>query len=483
MSKAKFIQENGETILPITHEEAVLDNDGKNLPSKYQQKQDENLLTDAKTIVGAINELSTKGGGDGTITSVPYTEGSDLDIEQIGGGGSVGEITSDDVIVTASNNKTLSEVLNETWDWIQGNEDSIRGNGDWLQDVNDVAYANKGKIGETELATNDKTLTGAINELFQNVDNGKNLIATSIGEPLSAEDTFQAMSDDINGLLSTFKANMINNGVEVESNDKFKALIDKIATMSNNKGLDIISATELPATGKDNQICIVSEHTDSPILVTTNYNEPITDPTHLVYLGNSSSLDLILGSRVQIDNMAYYFNKVMFGDERLPSYIWSNNQWNELTKKYIPLFENQTFVNTEFSGTTGITTTSSYATLVDDSGAKVIGISGTTTAYRYFTFSKKINFTNFTKLKVTAKATTEAHTRLGIYAHSITSLTTSPQYTSSFTFTYQAGPSINAQNYTELTIDISSWKGELYLTFATDYKMSGGINIRHISLE
>ena len=93
MSKAKFIQENGETILPITHEEAVLDNDGKNLPSKYQQKQDESLLTESKTIVGAINELSTKGGGEGTITSVSYTEGSDLDIEQIGG------VTSDDVAI------------------------------------------------------------------------------------------------------------------------------------------------------------------------------------------------------------------------------------------------------------------------------------------------------------------------------------------------------------------------------------------------
>ena len=81
MSKAKFIQENGETILPITHEEAVLDSDGKNLPSKYQQKQDESLLTESKTIVGAINELSTKGGGEVTSDDVEYS-GNDMTVTE-----------------------------------------------------------------------------------------------------------------------------------------------------------------------------------------------------------------------------------------------------------------------------------------------------------------------------------------------------------------------------------------------------------------
>ena len=144
MGKAKFIQENGETILPITHEEAVLDNNGKNLPSKYQQKQDENLLTDSKTIVGAINELS-------------------------------------------NGNTTLSEEL-EAYDT-------------WVQDIENITLTNQNKIGKTELVTTNKTLTGAINELFQNVDNGKNLIATSIGNPLiTGDSTFNAMSEAILGL-------------------------------------------------------------------------------------------------------------------------------------------------------------------------------------------------------------------------------------------------------------------------------------------
>ena len=39
------------------------------------------------------------------------------------------------------------------------------------------------------------------------------------------------MSNNINGLLSTFKTNMMNNGITVNSSDRFKSLIDKIATM------------------------------------------------------------------------------------------------------------------------------------------------------------------------------------------------------------------------------------------------------------
>ena len=85
---------------------------------------------------------------------------------------------------------------------------------------------------DNDLVTESKDIVGAINELFQSANNGKELIADAIGEPLNAEDTFAAMGNDIKGLLSTFKTNMMNNGVAVESTDKFKSLIDKIATMA-----------------------------------------------------------------------------------------------------------------------------------------------------------------------------------------------------------------------------------------------------------
>ena len=103
------------------------------------------------------------------------------------------------------------------------------------------------KIGDiSQLSTEEKgSLVGAINELFQSANNGKELIADAIGEPLDASDTFSAMSNDINGLLATFKTNMMNNGITVESNDRFKSLIDKIATLADNegKGIQIVEGT------------------------------------------------------------------------------------------------------------------------------------------------------------------------------------------------------------------------------------------------
>ena len=89
---------------------------------------------------------------------------------------------------------------------------------------------------DDSLQTENKTIVGAINELFQSANNGKELIASAIGEPLNAEDTFSAMSNDINSLLSTFKTNMINSGVVVESGDRFKQLIDKIKGLTEGEG-------------------------------------------------------------------------------------------------------------------------------------------------------------------------------------------------------------------------------------------------------
>ena len=94
----------------------------------------------------------------------------------------------------------------------------------------------KDTMSINELNTNSKTVIGAINELFQNANNGKELIASAIGEPLDSNDTFSAMSNDINGLLSTFKTNMMNSGVIVESGDKFKELIEKIKGLTEGEG-------------------------------------------------------------------------------------------------------------------------------------------------------------------------------------------------------------------------------------------------------
>lgn len=69
------------------------------------------------------------------------------------------------------------------------------------------------------LETDDKTIIGAINEVFQNVSNGKQLIATAItdkGVTTSSDDTFQTMATNISKISGV-------DGVIVEINNvKYK---------------------------------------------------------------------------------------------------------------------------------------------------------------------------------------------------------------------------------------------------------------------
>ena len=97
---------------------------------------------------------------------------------------------------------------------------------------NSAVEAMSSSVGDVNmLNTENKTIVGALAEIV-----GKKEIANAIGEPLAETDKFTEMSSEINGLLSTFKTNMMNAGVVVESGDKFKALIDKIKGLTEGEG-------------------------------------------------------------------------------------------------------------------------------------------------------------------------------------------------------------------------------------------------------
>ena len=93
---------------------------------------------------------------------------------------------------------------------------------------------------KNELETSDKSdMINAINSLIvDRVDNAANMnkLANSIGTPVTGSDNVDEVCDKVNGLLSTFKTNMMNAGVVVENGDKFKALIDKIKGLTEGEG-------------------------------------------------------------------------------------------------------------------------------------------------------------------------------------------------------------------------------------------------------
>ena len=149
----------------------------------------------------------------------------------------------------------------------------------------------------------------AINELLANGGNkeelealiaeiaeGKELIANAVGEPLTAEESFDEMSNDINSLLSTFKANMMNNGITVESSDKFKSLIDKIATMveeGSGKGIQFAEGTFPKLNDLTTEKTVTYDLDFTPTMLFVVFNSITNNSAGIVYKFCISNIDTI----------------------------------------------------------------------------------------------------------------------------------------------------------------------------------------------
>ena len=96
-----------------------------------------------------------------------------------------------------------------------------------IEAAGNIDLSGKQDTTDNNLATTDKTIVGAINELFQNANNGKQIIADAIGSPLSSDDTFAAMGSSINTLTTNFRNALALKGVNAPA-DKFETLISKI---------------------------------------------------------------------------------------------------------------------------------------------------------------------------------------------------------------------------------------------------------------
>ena len=159
----------------------------------------------------------------GFLTSIPseYVTETEMN-EAIANVSSGGSLTSDQLV-------TLNKV--PTIEQDVANLKTTLGDKNGLPsgDANVIASINKinNSIGVEELSTTAKTLKGAINEVFQDVDNGKTLIASAItdkGITTSNNDTFQTMADNISRINSIITDVNINSYKILKDNWKFKLL-------------------------------------------------------------------------------------------------------------------------------------------------------------------------------------------------------------------------------------------------------------------
>ena len=275
------------------------------------------------------------------------------------------------------------------------------------------------------------------------------------------EDT--TLRDSLAGILG-------DKGVEVSPEDDMATLIGKVDSIKGGS-LDIISATELPATGKENQICVITDNPVDNFLLTSKYTDKSTSSSPItIYLGNSD--DVLASTRLTVNNgnlaTNYYFNKICQGESRLASYYYNNNQWNTLTVANIPLFENGTFLNTTVVGDTPIRTSTSTAYITnDDVGNSTIFIGNNDYNLRGFSFANKINFSSFKKITIVAKMKYVAGTiyvgAMKQHYTSIIDLGTNVLEANSSYAVYSVSDRISSDSYTTFTFNISSWSGAYYL--------------------
>ncbi|AJD27295.1 phage tail protein [Clostridium botulinum] len=88
---------------------------------------------------------------------------------------------------------------------------------------------------DTKRLTNAKDITGAINELFTNANNGKKLISDVVGNPLLATDTFQQQNDKIQSLKNALVSNLNVKGQVSSNAESLKSLIDKVLNINTGR--------------------------------------------------------------------------------------------------------------------------------------------------------------------------------------------------------------------------------------------------------
>lgn len=118
------------------------------------------------------------------------------------------------------------------------NLSNLDGQPDFVAHLADNAAHN---LGTASLLTTDKTIKGAINELFTNANSGKSSVASAIGSPSTAAETFVQLSSDINTQKSTLATNLTNKGQSSSSSDTLLNLVAKVANIARGQGTAVES--------------------------------------------------------------------------------------------------------------------------------------------------------------------------------------------------------------------------------------------------
>ena len=293
-----------------------------------------------------------------------------------------------------------------------------------------------------------------VNNKIGNLDSletdAKGNMVQAINELVEKLDNTSTLRDSLADILE-------NKGIEVTEEDDIDSLISKVEGI--HSGLDIISATELPESGKENQICVITDNPTDKIIVTSSWDDiNATDGTIYVKLGESENSIISTSANIQT---IYRVESVYQNDvnTNLASYLYQNGTWVEFTLATIYILKDGSYItdntfetSSDFTYTNGVGVVYDIAIAMDD------------TEYVFSTLANMVDVTEFDNLNITwikddmlSGDTYELYlylcpTNKGVGSSSISS-----------GYTYADSKSITEEGGT-MSFDLSSYTGEYYIT-------------------
>ena len=278
----------------------------------------------------------------------------------------------------------------------------------------------------SSLKTNNKNnLVAAINELFQSGANAKQQLVDAL----------------------------VANGVVCSTSDSWNTLINHINENSGSGGLDIISATALPATGKEGQICVVMDTPCDAFMITSNLTNATSDKV-VFYTSNLGSSYLY-----STGNLSYelYFFKALYNGTSCYSYYWSNNQWNVLTVPYLMFLEDGRYTTEGTTVSGGLYTGDSNKKISYTEGTGLVNNPYNAGVYMFATFNNAIDLSRYNRVEFTVSTTVGGSGKFTLFTSpNRTNSYNGSQYGSidkSLTYSHSAGANVPVV----YSFDISSW--------------------------
>ena len=306
-----------------------------------------------------------------------------------------------------------------------------------------------------------ESITSLIGDLSQLETTAKGNAVEAINELLANSGN----KEELEALITELKSILEDEGVSVTEEDDMASLISKVDEefaeknneIKNSGGLDIISATELPATGKENQICVITDNPVNSFMIASIDEEITTNSIIMQYTSGSSNYVCNTANQV----LRYNFYRTINNGVYCSSYYWNNSNWNQLTKALKYIIEAGQANTSEFGS---VNYEPAYWT-INSNGVLAVKSYTSSDYYLTFTFTNKIDFNNYSTIYIEAQT---SGTSIERHVHILALFSSNSANTilkTSSDIKYSASVIANSDK-TILSIDISNWTGEYYLSIA-----------------